>query len=172
MSYFVTADATGVIATRLVGGVHVIPEHATKVSAEDWYRLTQEADGVWHLDADGKLTKKPYPEVAPDIPRMIADKRYEAEVSGITFNELNIDSGRDSQGLITGAALQAIIDPQYTLRWKTQSGFVELTGSQIIEVATAIRSHVQACFDREAELLAAVEGGTFTQDMLDAGWPT
>lgn len=172
MAYFVTSDSTGAVVMRLIEGVHVIPEGATKVSAADWSRLTQESDGVWFVDSSGNLNKQPYPEVALDVPKMIAAKRYQVETGGIIFNGMDIDSGRDSQGLITGAALQSMIDANYSLRWKTMNGFIELTGAQVIEIATAIRAHVQACFDREAELLAAVEAGTFTPGMLDEGWPS
>lgn len=64
-----------------------------------------------------------------------------------------------------------MLDPSYSLHWKTVAGFVDLTAEQIIGVATAARAHVQACFNREAELLDALAAGTFTPDMLDQGWP-
>lgn len=42
-------------------------------------------------------------------------------------------------------------------RWKTASGeFVTLTAPQIIALALAVRAHVQACFDREADLAAQI----------------
>ncbi|WP_374418696.1 DUF4376 domain-containing protein [Stutzerimonas kunmingensis] len=101
----------------------------------------------------------------------IADRRWQAEVAGIDIGGMHIDTGRDSQALITGATVQAMLDPNYSLRWKTVAGFVDLTAEQIIGVATAARAHVQACFDREAELLEALAAGTFTPEMLDQGWP-
>ena len=108
---------------------------------------------------------------ALDWASMIAARRYTAETAGITIQGMPIDTGRDSQGLITGAAVQAIIDPAYSLHWKTSAGFVELTGAQIIGVASAVRAYVQGCFDREAELLGAVADETITAAMLDEGWP-
>ncbi|RRV80449.1 DUF4376 domain-containing protein [Stutzerimonas stutzeri] len=103
--------------------------------------------------------------------QQIADRRWQAETAGITLNGIRIDTGRDSQALITGATVQAMLDPAYSLRWKTPDGFVDLTAEQIIGVATAARAHVQACFNREAELLEALEAGTLTPEMLDQGWP-
>lgn len=111
----------------------------------------------------------PAPE--PDWPVLIAARRYDAETGGITLNGMVIDTGRDSQALITGATVQAMLDPNYALRWKTPSGFIDLTAEQIIGVAVAVRAHVQACFDREAELQLALADGTFTPEMLDVGWP-
>lgn len=106
-----------------------------------------------------------------EVAQQIAARRYDAETAGITVNGLQIDTGRDSQALITGATVQAMLDPAYSLRWKTPAGFVDLTAEQIIGVARAARAHVQACFDREAELLDALEAGTFAPEMLDQGWP-
>lgn len=48
---------------------------------------------------------------------------------------------------------------------------IELTAQQVIGIARAVRAHVQACFDREAELLAELEAGTLTASMLEEGWP-
>ncbi|ETF07788.1 DUF4376 domain-containing protein [Pseudomonas moraviensis] len=101
----------------------------------------------------------------------IAARRYQAEISGTTIDGIPLDTGRDSQGLITGAAVQAIIDPAYSLHWKTSAGFVELTGQQILGVASMVRAHVQACFNREAVLLGAVADGSITAEMLEEGWP-
>ena len=106
-----------------------------------------------------------------DYAPAIAARRYEAEIAGITINGLPINTDDRSKLLINGAALEATIDPAYVMQWKTPDGFVELSGAQVIGIARAIRAHVQACFDREAELLAALEAGTLTGAMLDDGWP-
>jgi hypothetical protein len=109
---------------------------------------------------------------AAEWKQRIADRRYQAETSGTTIEGMPIDTGRDSQGLITGAAVQAIIDPSYSLHWKTTAGFVDLTAQQVLGVASAVRAFVQACFNRESDLLDAVAAGTITADMLEEGWPT
>ncbi|MGE8501699.1 MAG: DUF4376 domain-containing protein [Pseudomonas sp.] len=107
----------------------------------------------------------------PDYHAIIAARRYEAEVGGITLNGVHIDTDDRSKLLINGAALEATFDPAYTMQWKTAGGFVELTGAQVIGVARAVRAHVQACFDREAELHEALEAGALTDEMLGQGWP-
>jgi hypothetical protein len=86
----------------------------------------------------------------------IAQARYNAEIAGVTINGVSIKTDRESQGLITGAALKAMQDPDYTCRWKGIDGFVELTAPQIIAIADAVRAHVQSCFDHEAELLPLI----------------
>jgi len=109
---------------------------------------------------------------AKGAPARIADRRYQAETAGITRNGMFIDTGRDSQALITGAALSAMIDSTYVCNWKTSDGFVQLDAPTLIGIAQAIRAHVQACFDREAALLTAVDNGSFVEDMLAGGWPS
>lgn len=105
------------------------------------------------------------------IKQRIAASRFVAETAGITAGGRIVDTGRDSQGLITGAAFAATLDPAYVCRWKTPTGFVELDAPTLIATASAVRAHVQACFDREAELLAALADGTFADSMLKEGWP-
>lgn len=102
----------------------------------------------------------------------IAARRYQAQISGTTLQGMQIDTSTDSQALITGAALAAVLDSVYVCRWKMADGSrVELDAKMIIAVASAVRDHIQACYDREDELLTAVADGTFIDAMLDQGWP-
>ena len=103
----------------------------------------------------------------------IAAARYEAETAGVTVNGVLIDTGRDSQALITGAALAAMLDSEYSLNWKTESGFIHLSAPEIIAVAQAVRAHVQACFDREGELVALVDAAETAEDLdeIIISWP-
>lgn len=146
--------------------------------------ITQDATEGQPVQIDGQWTQTwTITDAAPDVVAQrqaqqreqdraqIAARRYAAETAGITVNSMAIDTSRDSQSLITGAALQATIDAAYTCRWKTASGFVDLSSAQILAMATAVRAHVQACFDREAELLDQLAAGTLTPNMLEQGWP-
>lgn len=106
-----------------------------------------------------------------DMLQVIAARRYEAEVGGITLNGIHVATDDRSKLLISGAALEAVIDPDYTMQWKAGEGFVSLTGAQVIGLARAVRAHVQACFDREGALVAELESGTLTDAMIEQGWP-
>ena len=106
-----------------------------------------------------------------EMAQQIAARRWQAEVAGIDVGGILMATDRDSQALITGAALAAMRDPAYVCRWKTAGGFVELNAEQLTAVADTVRAHVQACFDREAELLAELDAGTLTPEMLEQGWP-
>ena len=96
----------------------------------------------------------------------IANARWQAEVSGVN----GIRTDRESQSMITGAALKAMQDSEYACKWKTEAGFVELNAAQILAIADAVREHVQGCFDREAELLALVEAATTPEEVEAILW--
>lgn len=100
----------------------------------------------------------------------IAQARYNAEIAGVTINGVSIKTDRESQGLITGAALKATQDSTYTCKWKGVDGFVELTAPQIIAVADAVRQHVQSCFDHEAELLPLIESAETEAELEAISW--
>jgi hypothetical protein len=97
----------------------------------------------------------------------IASARYDAETGGLEVNGVTIDTSRDSQALLIGAVIQALQDPEYTLNWKTTNGWVTLDATTIIAIGTAVRQHVQACFDREEELSGQVDEAT-TEEEIDA----
>lgn len=106
-----------------------------------------------------------------DLPAVVATERYKREGTGITVDSSIIDTTRAGQALIAGAAVSAMLDPAYACNWKTAGGFVELNAVQLVAIATAVRAHVQACFDRELVLLRAIEAGEYRDEMLAEGWP-
>ena len=110
-------------------------------------------------------------EVTAQWADQIAARRFQVETGGVTVAGVQINTERDSQSLLTGAAFAASIDPDYRIKWKAETGFVDLTGEQILGIASQMRAFVQACFSREAELLGAVADGSITAQMLEEGWP-
>ena len=111
------------------------------------------------------------PAPAPDWPALIAARRWQVETGGTTVEGIQVNTERDSQALLTGAAFAASLDPAYQIKWKAATGFVDLTGEQILGIASQVRAFVQACFNREAELLGAVADGSITAEILKEGWP-
>lgn len=109
------------------------------------------------------------PQLSPS--QIIASERYRREGLGIVVGSMAIETSRDSQALIASTGLSAILDPEYRCNFKTLNGFVEIGAEQILAIAKAVRAHVQACFDRELELLQAIEAGTYTDEMLKESWP-
>lgn len=93
----------------------------------------------------------------------IAQARYEAETAGI----YGIKTDRESQALLTGAVLQAFIDPTYSLNWKTVDGtFVELGYAEIMAVGNVVRTHVQAQFNKESEIRDKIDACTTVEEVV------
>lgn len=152
-----------------------LPERSTPTKPP---KLTGAQCARWTVAGWEKLAEapvipdpEPVPEPAPDWIALIAARRYEAEVSGITLGGIPVATDDRSKLLINGAALRATRETGYTLRWKTYEGFIDLSAEQVLAMADAVADHVQACFDREAELQSAVADGSITAEMLEQGWP-
>jgi len=100
----------------------------------------------------------------------IRARRDVAIASGITVSGMPVQTDDLSQNRIVGAALAASLDATATVRWKIADGtFVTLDAPTIIAIAQAVRAHVQACFDHEATLVAALDAGDPVD--IEAGWP-
>lgn len=100
----------------------------------------------------------------------LAAARYKAEIAGIELAGAGIRTDRESQALITGAALAASQDPAYTVIWKAAGGFLTLSAEQIIAAAQAVRAHVERCFAREAELAAQVDAAKSAKAVRSIEW--
>lgn len=107
-----------------------------------------------------------------DSTALIAQTRWEHEVAGANIHGVDVFTDRDTQNKLTAAALRATRNPDYSVDWKTSDGsFVNLTAAQIIAIADGVGDYVQACYTREAILLAMLDDGQFTQEALAIGWP-
>lgn len=140
---------------------------------------------VWDSKPEGYFTEKEWMEAHPPAPApeatldemkafkkaLMADARYQEEISGLDFHGNNILTDHQSQLKITGAALQATNDPSYTCNWKTADGtFVVLNAQTILAIATAVRQHVQASFDKEAQKVAAINAAQNKEDLDAIVW--
>jgi hypothetical protein len=106
----------------------------------------------------------------------LANLRYEKETGGATLpNSMPVRTDRESQALLTGAAVAASLDPEYEVDWKTPAGFVTLDATQLLAVAQAVRGHVQACFSNERAHAEAIAALTTIEAVaaydLSSGWP-
>jgi len=109
-------------------------------------------------------------EALAEAKARVTARRDNAVAAGIVVGGFPVQTDNLSQQRITGAALAALIYPETTVQWKMGGGeFVTLDAQTIIGIAQAVRAHVQACFDREAELRSLIDAGESPD--IDAGWP-
>ena len=164
-------DSRNIFAEQVdVDETGALPERSTPTKPP---QLTGTQVARWTGSTWEKLAAAPDPEPvpAPDWPALIAARRYQVETGGVTVEGIPVNTERDSQALMTGAAFAASLDPNYRIKWKAATGFVELNRDQVIGLASEVRAFVQACFNREAELLGFVADDSITAEMLEEGWP-
>lgn len=95
----------------------------------------------------------------------LAKKRYETEIGGVMAFGVPVKTDRSSQMLLNGAMSYVGKKPSVVIKWKSSAGFVELNASQIHAIAEAVGDHVQACFQRESEILDNVLVATTIEDL-------
>lgn len=137
---------------------------------------------IWETKPEGYFTELEYEififnsltidEVRTNKLNELANIRYMQEISGVDINGIHIATDTNSQAKITGAALQAYVDPNYVCNnWKQSDGsFISITSEQILAIAAAVRAHVQSCFDKEAAKVALVHAATTKEEILTITW--
>jgi hypothetical protein len=129
---------------------------------------------IWLSQSQRFLTEAEAEAVRPSaqdrLKAQVEARRDEAIAAGIVIDGLPVQTDDISQQRITGAALAASLDPTLEVRWKVGNGaFVTLDAASVIAIAQAVRAHVQACFDREADLRDAIDAGEAPD--VESAWP-
>lgn len=113
--------------------------------------------------------RPPSPE---ELVAYAAQKRWEAEVGGITVNGLCVHTDDRSKIMVIGARNAAQVNPNFTTEWKAVDGtFVTLDAAAIIAVSDAVLTHLSRCFEVEASVLAGIGGGAITsREQIDSAF--
>lgn len=139
---------------------------------------------IEHIVHDGRgytmmtpeeLTAAGVPQSAwlkPHLKSYAAQKRWQVEIGGVPFNGAIAPTDDRAKALLTGAA--ASMTATETTKVKLGGAFVDMTGTQIKALRDAVVDHVQAAFQAEAEVAAAIDAGTITTTAeVDAhAWPS
>ncbi|SMF83189.1 protein of unknown function [Azospirillum oryzae] len=119
----------------------------------------------------------PLGEVRAARKEALADIRWEHECGGITMPDGSVIATDDrSKTLLNGKYRTAEKYPDRFHRWKGTDGTeIALTSAQVIAIGDAVSDHVQACFDRELDLIAAIDAADTAEAVLAvdiaADWP-
>ena len=146
------------------------PEQLSRVQAiyaDDiaLYDSIIEAGQVW--------TKPPTPATKEDKAaklQELASARYDAEVGGMDFNGVQIQTDRFTQSKISSAYAKAKEDNTLTLNWKTGSGWVTLDAAAIIDIADALFAFIQSVYSQEKSLSEQVEAAAFVEELQSIAW--
>lgn len=126
------------------------------------------------VDGPGNRTQtiNHYSPILPDMVQRVANERWKRQTSGVEINGIQFHTDRESVSVLTDAGLWAIQDSNYTVRWKAQNGWVDLSASLIVSAATAVNGYVQACYARESEIVDAVINNNANIELeINSGWP-
>ncbi|MFM2041546.1 MAG: hypothetical protein RLY86_122 [Pseudomonadota bacterium] len=132
----------------------------------------------WVSAGDG-VAPADVPAFKAQLKAALADRRWRVETGGLTLPDGTVvRTDRESQALITGAALQAQLSPDQTVEFKAATGWVTLTAAQVLAVGVAVGQHVRAAFARERAISAAIDAAptpaaalaAYT-DNINTGWP-
>jgi hypothetical protein len=111
-------------------------------------------------------------EIKANNLKAIADRRFIEETAGMEVQGMPVYTDRTTQMKLTAASLRAQRDSAYTVNWKlTTGGFMTLDAATLIYIGDKVGDYVQECYNRESELVDAVLDGSYTESMLDEGWP-
>lgn len=143
------------------GGIEITQEqYAEALAGMLEGKVVSVVDGALSLRLPDEPPPGPEPE-PPTLEDMIAAKladldgyRWQIEVGGAAFGGGIIRTDWNSQNKIAAAYIMAINDPGYTIPvWEVVPGtFMELDNATIRALGITVRDHVQATFNRKAQL--------------------
>ena len=148
----------------------ILPEHLKKSdyvivdevdefpNPKPWQRVSETFD----LKGSGRHKRKLSVVNEDNIPARkshIAQKRYDVEVGGFEMSGMKIATDRHTQQVLSTMYMRATQDENYTMKFKTDNGFLDLDSAQIIQIAIAVHDFVQGAFLRESELVTRLDAG-------------
>ena len=101
----------------------------------------------------------------------IASNRYDAEVGGVEFGGYRMHTDRESQSKYTGAIVAYQAVGKHPAAWKTVDGWMPIeTAETLLELATAVQEHINACYAKEAALEQAIHSATTVKEVEAIKW--
>lgn len=157
------------------GMISITRDGATMFVPDDPKNADRREIAAW--EALGN-TIPPY-VAAVDLPAYAARKRRAVRDAGcvvtVAGTPIPVWADADSCGAITSLVVAAQLNPSITTGWKGRNGaFYPLDAAKIQALALGMLAFVDACFAKEAELLAGIVGATITSTaQIDAAaWPS
>ncbi len=147
-------------------------------------------DHTWSWDGDtGDLVPVSLDALVTEAAARVAAERWRRQTAGVNQKGHRWHSDSEGRSSITDSLAlatesEAATGEAWSTTWKTMDGFVVVTRSDLVAAGLAVGSHVQACFGREAEIVAALQTaaaqpGATAADIIalfdteiGQGWPT
>lgn len=102
----------------------------------------------------------------------VAQRRWEQEVKGLVVNGLYFGTTDREKALMASKVVSAMNLPGASHKYKTAQGWITVSSETMIQLGLGMVNYVQLCFDREGELVEAINTATDLSTIdIDAGWP-
>lgn len=114
----------------------------------------------WKVAA-GELSPPSLQHLVDQMAVKLADRRWDEQTAGVGHggHVWHSDAeGRASinESLTLAAEYERLTGQTWSTRWKAKSGFVTVDRAALVAAGLAVGEHVQACFNRESEILQAI----------------
>jgi len=100
----------------------------------------------------------------------LAENRWKEETAGYTYNGHEFHSDRESQNRVFQAYMASLSDPNFTVTWKTKTGWLEMTASDFIALYNEFQTFLQNLYQKEKNLQILVETATTIEELNEIKW--
>jgi len=100
----------------------------------------------------------------------LAENRWKEETGGYMYNDHKFHSDRESQNRVFQAYMASLSDPNFTVTWKTKTGWLEMTASDFIALYNEFQTFLQGLYQKEKNLQALVEAATTIDGLNEIEW--
>ena len=130
---------------------------------------------IWTYNEDGTATAT-YTQadmnidlVKGNLKNLVSSNRYTKEISGFNLEiqnqSMHIDTARDKRDIFHSKLL--LTEENEIVNWKFADRIIPLSKSEIQTIVNAIKSHIQQCFDWEANKFAEIDGCSSLDQLKD-----
>ena len=146
-NFFLDADS------RTQYGITEVPDPV--IPDLNFFTYTQRIDGSL------EITNRSVPDVQAILKNTVANRRYDIEVGGVTFNNTVLPSDRTTRKSIAAELNGMQSSGAATLNWKFNSNlWVTFTLTELTALNVLYSTHVQKCFDMEFNAKTIIDNTT------------
>lgn len=154
-TYWIAHDRGEITSGTLEAGQGISTGRSCLETYTDYRQWLAQLDAL-HIKYDAAVQAWREVERLRDPLARLADYRWRKETGGVTLiSGARVATTRESQSMVS-ASLMALSQGMLAepVRWKAESGWVELTGEALRVMAAEVASHVNRCFHAEQRVSA------------------
>jgi len=100
----------------------------------------------------------------------LANARWLEETAGYMYNGHEFHSDRESQDRVFQAYMASLSDPNFTVTWKTKTGWLDMTAKDFIALYNEFQTFLQDLYKKEKTLQEKVRTVTTIKELEALKW--